>query len=76
MNCYDCQTLDQPTPAVATCRACGAGICAQHTHARSQMLHRLNGTGVATKNHAVRQLLCERCAASNAPTGTPHPAHG
>ncbi|WP_318723986.1 DUF2180 family protein [Streptomyces albicerus] len=64
LNCYDCQTHDQPTTAVATCSACGAGICHDHARAVPHTLHRLTGMGVATKPRTARRLLCGTCAAA------------
>jgi hypothetical protein len=64
MNCYDCQSSDQATPAVAACHTCGAGICHHHAKAVPQMLHRLDGMGVATRPRAARRMVCPVCLAA------------
>jgi hypothetical protein len=64
MNCYDCQSTDQATPAVAICCICGAGVCLEHADTSPQILHRPNGMGVATKPRAARRLLCATCVAA------------
>ncbi|MFE5078369.1 DUF2180 family protein [Streptomyces halstedii] len=65
VNCLDCLELeDATTAAVAVCQLCGGGICRQHAHERSHMLHMPNGMGVATRPRAARRLLCGTCSAS------------
>lgn len=61
MNCYDCALADLPTPAVASCRTCGAGICLEHVHASSHPLTWLSGMGRAILPRAARRILCGTC---------------
>ncbi|MET8405355.1 DUF2180 family protein [Streptomyces sp900116325] len=61
MNCYDCDSLDHVTPAVAVCPTCGAGVCAEHANTVSQQLHRPAGMGLATLPRAARRILCATC---------------
>ncbi|QKW24779.1 DUF2180 family protein [Streptomyces seoulensis] len=64
MNCFDCRDLSpaETTAAVGVCRGCGAGICYRHAHSGPHLLHRLAGTGLASRPRAARRLLCGTCA--------------
>ncbi|MFE2373839.1 DUF2180 family protein [Streptomyces sp. NPDC059398] len=64
MKCYDCHTSGRITPAIALCRSCGAGACADHSSVVPQTLHRINGMGVATLPRTARRILCEVCSAA------------
>ncbi|MGW3968571.1 DUF2180 family protein [Streptomyces ardesiacus] len=47
---------------MAVCCVCGVGICPRHAHARTHLLHQLNGMAVATRHQAARRLLCGTCS--------------
>lgn len=62
MNCLDCATNDQVTPAVGVCHDCGAGVCVDHVATRDKYLTRT----VALSMHVdveppARVLRCEVC---------------
>ena len=42
MNCHECAIAGETVPAVATCRHCGAGLCADDL--REALSYRVGGT--------------------------------
>ncbi|MEW2545989.1 DUF2180 family protein [Streptomyces sp. NPDC047002] len=62
MNCYDCQSVQQTSPAVASCRSCGGGVCSDHANALPLTVHQPHGMGLSTLPLTARRILCDTCA--------------
>ena len=66
MQCYDCGLVGEDEPAVAICRGCGAGLCADHAVPVNvpRFVQSSGGIGGpyvrAPRDRHV--LLCEACA--------------
>ena len=74
MNCFDCASLDQQTPAIGMCADCGAGICQQHARLSPRWL-----TRTAVINRIVRVeppariLRCPVCQSAHDAVRGDHP---
>ncbi|MEU1619465.1 DUF2180 family protein [Streptomyces sp. NPDC008238] len=64
MYCFDCLLGDRPATAVAVCRQCGAGVCAEHARVKGVSVERLAAMGMATSHKAAREITCPTCAAA------------
>ena len=65
MNCYDCTTHHNATPAVAICHDCGAGVCPDHAIATVHHLTRMVPLGrYIPIEPAARIVRCTTCAAA------------
>jgi len=69
MRCYDCAHAQTGTgagsgtaaEAVAVCRRCGAGLCAEHAYERPQTVYEPAGTGTYARSPEGRRLTCAVC---------------
>jgi hypothetical protein len=63
MNCLDCGDL--PSPAVAMCARCGAGLCSEHVVVRDETLTvRVPINRPVAVWPPARRLRCARCDAA------------
>ncbi|MGI5380445.1 DUF2180 family protein [Streptomyces sp. CA-251387] len=61
MNCYECIQQGQTVAAVAVCRVCGAGVCADHVQSQEKMLREPANPGKVMHDRPARQLTCPVC---------------
>ncbi|MEX0665162.1 MAG: DUF2180 family protein [Acidimicrobiia bacterium] len=63
MNCLDCHTRRVDRVALAICRRCGAGVCAEHADVLEHHLETVGGFLVIPQRseHRARQVLCLAC---------------
>jgi Uncharacterized protein conserved in archaea (DUF2180) len=59
MNCYLCDDATRETPAVATCRHCGVGLCREH----------LDRDLLATRPHGMSRRACTHDPVAGAQRG-------
>ncbi len=62
MHCFGDARTGQQVPAVATCQACGAGVCGAHVTQRTVSGVRTNAVGAPTTGPDRRVLHCPACA--------------
>jgi hypothetical protein len=64
MNCYDCHP--KASPAVATCMACGKGICTDHLIRHEREVVEKVAAGMTAVDRPtgrkVPRMLCGECA--------------
>lgn len=64
MDCYECAQQDRAVAAVAVCRVCGAGVCADHVRSESKILRGSAQPGKVIHDRPARQLTCPVCRAA------------
>ena len=65
MNCLDCHP--DPTPAVAVCARCGAGVCHEHlVQGEEHLTFTLPINRIVLATPPARRLRCRRCASAEA----------
>lgn len=71
MNCFDCTATGGPTPAVAVCADCGAGVCLAHAHVSARWATRVMALNrvvqIDPPARTIRCGLCEQTQESVAP---------
>lgn len=60
MQCFECS---EPTPAVAVCARCGAGLCRRHVvEGEERLTYQAAVARRVPVTPPARRLLCGRCA--------------
>jgi len=62
MHCFEDARTGRQVPAVGTCQACGAGVCADHVRQHTVSGMRTNAVGAPTPGPDRRVLRCPACA--------------
>ncbi|MET9967650.1 DUF2180 family protein [Streptomyces sp. NPDC006356] len=64
MKCYECVQAGRVSEAVAVCRLCGAGVCADHVRTETMQLRGTAHPGKVIHDQPARQLTCPVCRAA------------
>ncbi|WP_078662268.1 DUF2180 family protein [Streptomyces bicolor] len=64
MNCYECVQQGRASEAVAVCRLCGAGVCADHVHSETIQVREPAQPGKVIHDQRARRLTCPVCRAA------------
>ncbi|MBC9713913.1 DUF2180 family protein [Streptomyces sp. TRM66268-LWL] len=61
MKCYDCTQIGRDEDAVAVCRHCGSGVCAQHLRVGDEDVRRIAGMGPSYEPRKARHMTYVQC---------------
>lgn len=61
MHCFEDALTGREVPAVAFCKACGAGVCSDHVTQYAVSGVRTNAVGAPTPGRERRVLHCTSC---------------